>query len=43
MKSDENIKHNILLVITSLLFIIFVTGLARGSEVPVIPPIITIP
>lgn len=42
VKLTENRQHDILLVITSLLFIIFAAGLAVESEIPVnttvIPP-----
>jgi hypothetical protein len=43
MKLNENRKHDILLLITSLIFIIFASGLAVGTEVPVLGTVIPPP
>ncbi len=43
MKLDENKKHDILLLIASLLFIIFASGLAVETEVPVLGTVIPPP
>lgn len=43
MKLNENTKHDILLLIASLLFIIFASGLAVESEVPVLNTVLPPP
>ncbi|HEX2945591.1 MAG TPA: hypothetical protein VHT96_06520 [Clostridia bacterium] len=43
MKLNENKKHDILLLIASLLFIIFASGLAVGTETPVLNTVLPPP
>ncbi|WP_278320181.1 hypothetical protein [Inediibacterium massiliense] len=40
MALSENVQHDLLLVITSMLFILFVTGCAGPSEISEEPTII---
>ncbi len=43
MKLNENRKHDILLLIVSLLFIIFASGLAVETEIPVLNTVLPPP